>query len=87
MKMALTLLLVLSASYAGAAEEANEHRDGPCIKIMEACKSAGFGKGGASKSLSKDCMQPILSGQKVTGINLDANDIAACKAKKSELKK
>lgn len=82
-----TFALALSASVTYAQPTAQQ--DGPCMKIMEACKNAGFGRanpGGTRTSLSKDCMQPLLNGQPVTGITLNPADIAACKAKKSELK-
>lgn len=85
-----SLFAVLFVSPQLKAEDAAEHHDGPCIKIMEACKNAGFGaKASAAdkKSLSKSCIQPLLAGQKVAGVTVDASDISACKAKKAELKK
>jgi hypothetical protein len=87
MKLALFFgaLFTLSAMQMVHADEANEHRDGPCIKVMEACKAAGFGKGG--KSLSRDCMQPLMNNQKIAGVTADPKDLAECKAKKSEIKK
>lgn len=87
MKYLAIALTVLGTASAYAQETAQQ--DGPCMKIMEACKNAGFGRpnpGGTRTSLSKDCMQPLLDGQSVTGVTLNASDIAACKAKKSALK-
>ncbi len=71
-----------------SAQEATEHHDGPCIKIMDACKTAGYNKSSPSekKSLSKNCLQPLLSGQKVEGVTVNQNDLEACKAKKAEVK-
>ena len=68
--------------------EVTEHTDGPCMKIMEACKAAGYNKSILSekKSLSKNCMQPLLSGQKVEGVTVDPKDVELCKAKKAEVK-
>lgn len=68
--------------------EAAEPTEGACIKIMEACKAAGYNKSllTEKKSLSKNCLQPLLDGQKVEGVTLDSKDIEACKAKKLEVK-
>ncbi|MEK6629009.1 MAG: hypothetical protein AABY53_10315, partial [Bdellovibrionota bacterium] len=64
------------------------HSDGPCMKIMVACKNAGYNKSLLieKKSLSKDCMQLILNGQKVEDVNIDPKDVEACKIKKAEVK-
>lgn len=89
MKNALCAFIIFAGTLPLRAQAPAEHREGPCIKIMEACKAAGFkgtSAGGVKKSLSKDCMQPLLSGQQVAGVHLDAADIAACKAKKAQLK-
>jgi opacity protein-like surface antigen len=57
----------------------------PCHAIEEACKAAGFVKGGAStgKGLWKNCIKPILDGTAVSGVNVGADEVAACKAKKA----
>lgn len=70
------------------AAESTEQRDSPCIKIMDACKSAGYNKSSSTdkKSLSKNCIQPLLNGQKVEGVNVNQSDIEACKIKKTEIK-
>lgn len=82
---ALILLLIPPAFSA----ESTEHHEGPCSKLMEACKAAGYNKSNLkdSKSLSKDCMQPLLNDEKVAGVKLEDSVIKACKAKKAELKK
>lgn len=80
------LVFSMQTQYASA-QESNEHQDGPCIKLMEACKAAGYNKSmNLKKSLSKDCLQPLLNGQKVEGVTVNADDIEACKAKKAEVK-
>lgn len=80
------LVFAMQTQYA-LAQESNEHQDGPCIKLMEACKGAGYIKSlNQKKSLSKDCLQPLLNGQKVEGVTVNADDIEACKAKKAEVK-
>ena len=68
--------------------ENTEHRDGPCSKLMDACKAAGYNKSNLKdkKSLSRDCIQPLLNDEKVAGVKLDDEIIKACKEKKAELK-
>ena len=62
---------------------------GPCMKIAEACKAAGFVKGDWKKGdgLWRDCVDPIVQGlvappgaTKPLPI-VDATTIGACKAK------
>lgn len=80
------LVFSMQTQYA-LAQDTNEHQDGPCIKLMEACKAAGYVKAlNQKKSLSKDCLQPLLNGQKVEGVSVNPDDIEACKAKKAEVK-
>ena len=79
-----TLLLVFVCAPALAAES-TEHAEGPCNKMMEACKAAGFTKD-KNKSLSKDCLQPLLNDQKVANVKIDDSIVKACKEKKAELK-
>ncbi len=82
--LALTVILTHNAHSA----EAPEGASGPCMKIMEACKAAGYNKLilNEKKSLSKNCLQPLLNEQKVEGVSVDSKDLAACKAKKAEVK-
>jgi hypothetical protein len=62
---------------------------GPCQKIADACRSAGFIKGDWKKGdgLWRDCVDPIMQGQTtVPGATkplptVDASLISACKAK------
>jgi len=55
----------------------------PCKSLEEACKSAGFYKGGSAshKGLFKDCIQPLTEGKTITGVTVSSNDVMACKAK------
>ena len=71
-----------------SAVETTEHHDGPCSKLMEACKAAGYNKSNLKdkKSLSKDCMQPLLNDQKVANVKIEEDIVKACKEKKAELK-
>lgn len=83
----LTTFVILAFQFSSAAEP-SEQRDSPCIKIMDACKIAGYNKTSVAdkKSLSKDCIQPVLNGQKVEGVSVNQSDVDACKAKKNEFK-
>lgn len=82
------LISLLLVSQICLAQDSTEVVDGPCMKIMDACKNAGYNKPSSKdkKSLSKDCIQPLLAGKKVEGVNVEAADVAACQAKKSEVK-
>ncbi len=83
----LTSIVLLTILTTFAAENTEQH-DSPCIKIMDACKIAGYNKSvaGDKKSLSKNCIQPLLNGQKVEGVSVNQEDVDACKLKKSEIK-
>ena len=94
MKTALLTLLVLTlaipAAFAEVTTAANgESKDHPCVKIQQACNAAGFAKGGAKerKGLFANCVKPILDGQDVPGVTVDAATIQACqniKAKRDQ---
>jgi hypothetical protein len=86
-------IAVLILSFIGAtsslAQNESDTSDGPCMKMLEACKAAGFGSNDSAKpitSLSKDCLRPLLAGQKVQNVQIDAASIEACKEKKEKLK-
>lgn len=48
---------------------------GACKKIEKACKAAKHKK-------HADCLNKILAGEAVPGVNADPGDVEACKAKK-----
>lgn len=55
-----------------------------CVKILKACKEAGYTKGGhkTKKGLFADCMKPIMAGETVTGVNgISPEEVQTCKAK------
>ena len=84
---AVTLIGIgLSTSSAVSFADDAELREGPCNKITEACK-VYIKKAGPKKSLYRDCMQPLLNGEKLEGVlNITESDIKACQVKKAELK-
>lgn len=56
-----------------------------CQTIANACLSAGFSNGGDSgKAFWHDCMKPILLGQTVAGVSIDAKEAIACRKFKIE---
>ena len=86
--MKKTLLLVglsLTLGFSVQAADDSELREGPCMKILDACKSY-IKNNKAKKSLQRDCMQPLLNDEKIEGLSISAEDLKACKSKKAELK-
>ena len=73
------------------AENTNESKEGPCQKILDACKSADFMKIDSQprKSVFKDCFQLLIQepNKSIPGVSVDLNTINACKEKKSLIKK
>jgi|HubBroStandDraft_6_1064221.scaffolds.fasta_scaffold321426_2 hypothetical protein len=67
----------------------------PCLAIKDACEKAGFKQGAAGEGtgLQVDCIRPIIDGasqRKSAGLALptvDADTVAACKAKNPEFGK
>ena len=54
----------------------------PCKTIVEACLAAGVIQNGASRQVMlEQCVKPVISGQGVSGVNVDSSVIQACKAK------
>lgn len=82
------MIFIYSAFNSAFAIESSPHTNGPCAKLVEACKNAGFNQSilSENKSLSKNCLKPLLNNQKVEGVSVDSKDLEACKSKKTELK-
>lgn len=76
--------LILSLSFSSFANESSDHQDGPCKKIMDACKNAKSDSKQKS-SIYKECFQPLMNDQSVEGVSIDKADVAACKAKREAL--
>jgi len=55
-----------------------------CQQIEQACGKAGYVRGltndGDGKDLDKACMQPILKGQSVEGVQVDSDTAQKCKS-------
>lgn len=59
----------------------------PCRNIIQACKNAGFVKGGVAqgKGILENCLTPIMSGQTVPGVTVDPADVQGCQALKAKM--
>lgn len=84
---ALGLSGLVGVALVDAATPASDD-DNACGKIENACKAAGFAKGEHSqgKGLGQDCMKPIISGQTVSGVTVDAAIVQDCRAERAEAK-
>lgn len=86
MKKALFLIgLSLALGLSAQAADDSELRDGPCMKILDSCKSY-IKSQTTKKSLYRDCMHPLLNDEKIEGVSISPEDLKACKSKKAELK-
>jgi hypothetical protein len=86
MKKALLFIgLSFTLGSTAVAADESELRDGPCMKMLDACK-AYIKKQPNKKSLYRDCMQPLLNDEKIEGVSINSEDLKACKSKKAELK-
>ncbi len=55
----------------------------PCTTVAKACKDAGYATAETKdKRFWQDCMKPIILGQSVQGVTIDAATIKACRATK-----
>jgi hypothetical protein len=83
MKFILALSLVFGSIAFAAAE--TEHQDGPCKKLMDACKTSPFAQGENKQKMGiyKECFLPLVNGQSVSGVAVDKADVEACRAKRA----
>ncbi|MBO9667172.1 MAG: hypothetical protein J7501_10205 [Bdellovibrio sp.] len=79
----IIMALVVLGSINAFAEEGKNH---PCKEVKTACEAAGFKQGEHKnkKGLWKDCVEPVMNGKSVSGVNVSSNVISACKVKKAE---
>lgn len=81
------IIVSMLVSQVTFADEMSSHKmsdkNGPCKAIAQACSAAGFERGKTpDKRFWKDCMQPILTGQSVKGVNVDPSAVKECRSKK-----
>lgn len=53
-----------------------------CSVLAKACMTGGYERNKAGKHFWKDCMHPLLLGQSVSGVSIDASKVKACRDKK-----
>jgi hypothetical protein len=74
-QLVLTLTALFFTQLAFADDQAN-----PCAPIAKGCVDAGYTMGdNTDKGFWKNCMQPVLLNQTVSGVTLDAKDVKACR--------
>ena len=85
MRFALKLAAVAAVFTSAVALARGGH---PCKQVESACSAAGYVKGEAKegKGLFKNCVEPLLAGQAVPGVNVDPAAVQACAAKKAAKK-
>ena len=89
MKYIVTLVATALFSVSALANHHDhEPKDGPCLKVKQACEAAGFEKGKhkEKKGLMMDCMKPLMHGETVAGVTIAPEDLQACKDKKEHHK-
>lgn len=80
----MTLSALLFSSFA-LAEESDASMDrSSCLKIVKACKAAGYERKSEDQKFWRDCMKPLLLGKKVKGVKMDEHDVKACREKKMD---
>ncbi len=82
--LALMIVFSTGSSFVKADETDQET---PCKKIIDACKASIVSKndGNDKKGLFKDCVRPIMKGEKIAGVNITATEVDACRAKKRSM--
>lgn len=77
---ALVSMLTLSTQVLA---DMNENKQ--CDTIAKACLSAGYTKNdGQGKQFWQDCMRSILLNKSVSSVNVEKQDVSACRAYKIE---
>ncbi len=85
--LVIAISAVFSMQHVLAADDMSD-RKGPCADVVKACFAAGYARKSEDKRFWFDCMNPILLGKTVKGVNLDPNTVKMCRANKiEELKK
>lgn len=54
----------------------------PCATIVKACLDAGYTRDSDTKRFWQDCMKPIVLGQTVQGVTVDAATVKSCRSDK-----
>lgn len=80
----LAAFLSTQAIFAADAQDTTLSPDAkPCAVVAQSCLNAGFVRDGApGKRFWEDCMKPLLMGQTIQGITIDANVAVTCRTNK-----
>ena len=63
----------------------DKQRQTPCRNIVKACKAAGFSNGKKTKgNVYRDCVEKIIKGETIEGVQVEKSDIEACLNKKKQ---
>jgi hypothetical protein len=89
--MLIKTICILAMSFSPSlsyADQDGELNEGSCSKILDACKTFIKNKKNSKVKLSlyRNCMQPLLNNEKVSGVTIEAEVIKECQAKKAEIK-
>lgn len=75
--IASTALLTSSIAFADSSDMGMDNK--ACMNVAKACKAAGFERGSKEKKFWMGCMKPVLLGQSVKGVKVDADQVKACR--------
>lgn len=79
--MSLIVAVFLATQMAYAMDMSTDSKD--CAAIAKVCTHAGFSqKSTAHKKFWLDCMKPVILGQAVKGVTVDATVVKACRTDK-----
>lgn len=83
------LIISFISLFAAHSAFAHHTNSGACEPIAKVCEKAGYArKDNHDMKFWQDCMKPIIYGQSVKGVTIDASVVKTCRTDKiSELKK
>jgi hypothetical protein len=76
--LALTSLFLAQSVFAQDMDSDSK----PCATIAKACLDAGYLRDSQDKKFWQDCMKPIVLGQTVANVTVDADTVKMCRADK-----
>lgn len=81
------IILIALLAFNASAKSGAADSETPCKKIIDACKANTVSKGDAKdkKGLFKNCVRPIMRGEKIAGVDIAPADVDACRAKKRSM--
>ena len=88
MRMSYILMIIFSIMLSAHVFADDMSNSKSCGTIAKACKKAGYTKGyNSDKQFWKHCMKPVIMGERINGIHVDAETVKDCRLNKiAELK-